>query len=224
MRPVSPDGPGNPQTRDLSLGADRYEFAEHELDGATCLRSHPRDQRSLLVVRGGVELEHARGLRRYGPGEGWHAPPGAVYRMTGVGTEPAVVIEAGTALGGTALAGIGRGDAAEADPQDATSFAYLDLSRYTVDKPWGYEIWYTRNLSEPGYALKRIHMTAGNQSSLQSHRYKAETNYVIDGEAIVLSGLTAPDDITQPIEVNRLTPAVHQAGSGWSRWPANCTG
>jgi mannose-6-phosphate isomerase-like protein (cupin superfamily) len=205
MRAASPGCPGTPPARDLSPGADRYIFVEHWLDGATFFRGHPRDHRSLLVVRGAVALEHARGRLRYSPGEGWHAPPGAVYRMAVIGAGPAVVIEAGTVLGETT----------EADPEHATSFDYLDLSGYTVDKPWGYEVWYTSNLAEPGYALKRIHMTAGHQSSLQSHRYKAETNYVVEGEATVLSGLTAPDDVTGPIEVSLLANAVHRAGSGW---------
>lgn len=209
MQAVPPGGPGGPHPRDLSPGVDRYRFVEHAFDGATCFRAHPLDHRSLLVLRGTVELEHAQGRRRYCPGEGWHAPPGAVYRMTGIGTDPTVVIEAGSA----------QGDTAEADPQDATSFAYLDLSGYTVDKPWGYEVWYSSNLTEPGYALKRIRMTAGHQSSLQSHRYKAETNYVIAGQATVLSGLTAPDDITQPIDTDLMTTTVHLAGSGWSSPP-----
>jgi mannose-6-phosphate isomerase-like protein (cupin superfamily) len=193
-------------SRTLSPGVDRYEFVEHALDGAAAYRSHPRDYRSFLVLRGVAELEHAQGSRRYGAGEGWHAPPGAVYRMASIGTEPALVIEAGSA----------RGDTAQADPEQATSFSYLELSRYTVDKPWGYEVWYTHNLTEPGYALKRIHMTAGHQSSLQSHRYKAETNYVIEGEATVLAGLTAPDHTGQAIDTGLLTTTVHRPGDGWS--------
>ena len=202
------------RAKDLSPGVDRYAFVEHTLDGETAYRCHLRDYRSLLVVRGEVALRHARGSRHYPPGEGWHAPPGTVYRIVSVGTEPAVVIEAGTARGGPA-----RGDTAEADPAQATCFTYPDLSGYTVDKPWGYEVWYTRNLAQPGYALKRIHMTAGHQSSLQSHRYKAETNYVIEGEATVLAGLTAPDDVTVAVDSGALTTTVHRPGTGWSSPP-----
>ena len=205
MRAAPPGHPGNSHARDLSPGADRYVFAEHVLHGAVAFRAIPAITAVCWCCAAAVELAHARGRRRYGPGEGWHAPPGAVYRMTSIGAEPAVVIEAGGAQGHTI----------EADPDQAASFAYLDLAQYTVDKPWGYEVWYTRNLTEPGYALKRIHMTAGHQSSLQSHRHKAETNYVVEGEATVLSGLFAPDDITQPIEVDLLTTTVHRAGSGW---------
>ncbi len=196
-------------SKDLSPGVDRYVFVEHTLDGTTAYRGHRRDYRSLLVVRGAVALRHARGIRRCGAGEGWHAPPGAVYRIASISAQPAVVIEAGTA----------REDAAQADPAQATCFTYPDLSRHTVEKPWGYEVWYTSNLTEPGYALKRIHVAAGHQSSLQSHRYKAETNYVIEGEATLLSGLTAPDDVTEAIDIGELTATVHRAGGGWSSPP-----
>lgn len=59
----------------------------------------------------------------------------------------------------------------------------LDVGSYKVDKPWGYEIWLEIN---EFYAYKIIHMKAGHQSSLQSHEKKYETNYVIEGEAVVL--------------------------------------
>jgi hypothetical protein len=138
---------------------NRYVFAEHTLDGGTAYRCHPHGCRSILVLRGTAGVQHALGTRVCGAGEGWHAPPGGVYRIVSMGTEPAVVIEAVSACG----------DVTEAEPQQGTSFAYVKLSGYTVIKPWGYEIWYTWNLLEPEYALKRIHMIAGHRSSLRSH-------------------------------------------------------
>ena len=59
----------------------------------------------------------------------------------------------------------------------------LSVSEYRVEKPWGYELWLELN---EFYAYKLIHMNAGNKSSLQSHDYKIEANYVIEGEAEVL--------------------------------------
>jgi quercetin dioxygenase-like cupin family protein len=197
------------RTRDLCPATDKYVFAEHVIDGETPGRIHPLDYRSLLVLRGAVELRHARGSRWYGPGQGWHAPPGAVYRIASIGAGPAAVIEAGSA----------RGPTTQADPRQAASFGYQDLSGYTVGKPWGYEIWYTSNLTGPGYALKRIRMIAGHQSSLQSHQYKAETCYVIEGEATVLSGRTVPGDITAGIDTTRLTARVYRPGTGWTSPP-----
>jgi mannose-6-phosphate isomerase-like protein (cupin superfamily) len=57
------------------------------------------------------------------------------------------------------------------------------LSKYRVEKPWGYEIWLDVNRY---FALKLIHMEAGHRSSLQSHKLKREANYVIEGAADVL--------------------------------------
>ena len=59
----------------------------------------------------------------------------------------------------------------------------LSVSGYRVEKPWGHELWLELN---EFYAYKRIHMKKGNQCSLQSHDYKIEANYVIEGEAEVL--------------------------------------
>jgi quercetin dioxygenase-like cupin family protein len=184
-------------------------FVEHTVLTTTAARQHPHDQRTFLVVRGTVELTHAEGSRRYEPGQGWHAPPGGVYRICAP-LGPTTLIEAGSA----------RGNTVESAFDVASPCAFPDLSDYTVDKPWGYEIWYTNNLVEPGYALKRIRMNAGHQSSLQSHRYKVETNYVIEGEATVLLGLRAPDEPTTTVDVARLTTTVHGPGSGWTS-PAN---
>jgi mannose-6-phosphate isomerase-like protein (cupin superfamily) len=55
---------------------------------------------------------------------------------------------------------------------------------YHVDKPWGGEDWLT--VLNDGHVLKRITMVKGNQCSLQTHYYKHETNYVVNGTASVL--------------------------------------
>ena len=59
----------------------------------------------------------------------------------------------------------------------------LSVSNYRVEKPWGHELWLELN---EFYAYKLIHMKKGNRCSLQSHDYKIEANYVIEGEAEVL--------------------------------------
>ncbi|WP_431875915.1 hypothetical protein [Amycolatopsis sacchari] len=140
---------------------------------------------------------------------GWHAPRGSVFRVRA--QQRATLVEAG-AHAGTEARPTGF-------PAAAATSTIEAVSRYTVDKPWGHEVWYTENLTEPRYALKQIHMTAGHQSSLQSHREKAETNYVVEGEAVVRNGLPAPDDLTTVIDVERIPLRVHRAGSGWSSAP-----
>lgn len=51
----------------------------------------------------------------------------------------------------------------------------------TVDKPWGYEIWYELN---DKYCFKKLFIKAGNRLSLQYHQYKKETLLLISGDAI----------------------------------------
>jgi quercetin dioxygenase-like cupin family protein len=191
--------------------AGAYLFAEHTIEAghATPVRSHPRDHRSFVVLAGRVRLEPPRGEpRTYGHLEGWHALPGCPHRIVNAGAEPAILIEAGSVLGPTTE---GSGSPA--------ACRCPDVSDYTVDKPWGSEVWYTRNLPDVPYALKRIRMTEGHQSSLQSHRQKLETNYVIEGEATVLSGANAPDDLNATIDLGDLTTTVHRPRSGWSNPP-----
>lgn len=49
-----------------------------------------------------------------------------------------------------------------------------------VIKPWGYEIWLADGTESP-YALKRILFKQGSRTSLQVHKKKYETNYVLSG-------------------------------------------
>lgn len=86
---------------------------------------------------------------------------------------------------------------------DAQKDGPLSISKYRVEKPWGYELWLELN---EFYVYKLIHMKAGNQSSLQSHDYKFETNYVIEGEAEVLL----------ENENGELESSVFKVGDGWS--------
>jgi mannose-6-phosphate isomerase-like protein (cupin superfamily) len=196
------------------LAERRYLFVEHRLDpGAELpLRMHPRDYRTFVVTAGLIVLEQPlpaeRGWSRgYSRLMGWHATPASVYRCRNASATTAVVLEAGSVRGSTLPAG------------PAASAPCLDLSPYTVRKPWGHEVWYTENLPDPGYAVKQIHMLAGHKSSLQSHRRKAETNFVIDGEATVLNGVPAPGDTSLTVDVAALPLAAHPAGTGWSSAP-----
>lgn len=49
-----------------------------------------------------------------------------------------------------------------------------------VNKPWGKEVWLEIN---DKYCYKRIYINAGHKTSLQYHKLKLETNYIIDGTA-----------------------------------------
>jgi mannose-6-phosphate isomerase-like protein (cupin superfamily) len=194
-----------------------YLFAEHMVrpGHTTLFRSHRRDHRSFVVLEGQVVLELPGGdgvvqAKAYAYLAGWHAFPECTYRIANVGPEPAVVLEAGSVLGETA-------ETSEPHRHDAAPC--MDISSYTVTKPWGREVWYTHNIPGAPYALKRIQMTKGHQSSLQSHRYKMETNYVIEGEATVLAGAIAPEDVNALVDVRKLMTTVHGPRSGWTSPP-----
>lgn len=175
----------------------RYFFTEHRLDpGDRLFSAAPGGFRTFLVVGGSVQL----GGRDFVRLQGWHVAPGCGCVVRNDGNETAHVLEAG-AWGGTST---------------AEAPATQEISGYTVSKPWGEETWYTQNLAEPGYALKRIHMRAGNQSSLQSHAHKVETNHVIEGRATVLGGSPAPSDLDATIDPATLAVTRHAAGTGWT--------
>jgi len=52
---------------------------------------------------------------------------------------------------------------------------------YKVTKPWGHELWL--NGVHPLYAFKQIFVKAGHKTSLQYHKFKRETNVLLDGVA-----------------------------------------
>ncbi|MFT3862855.1 MAG: cupin domain-containing protein [Solirubrobacterales bacterium] len=54
-----------------------------------------------------------------------------------------------------------------------------------VEKPWGYEIWWAHN---EHYVGKLLHVEAGHRLSLQMHREKDETSYVLSGRILLTRG------------------------------------
>lgn len=86
---------------------------------------------------------------------------------------------------------------------DSQKDTKLSISKYKVNKPWGYEQWLELN---EFYVYKLIFMKEGNQSSLQSHEFKYETNFVIDGVAEVLLENEDGNMISQ----------IFSKGDGWS--------
>jgi mannose-6-phosphate isomerase len=47
-----------------------------------------------------------------------------------------------------------------------------------VEKPWGHEVWWAET---EHYAGKLLHIKAGHELSLQLHREKDESSYVLSG-------------------------------------------
>lgn len=79
----------------------------------------------------------------------------------------------------------------------------LSLSKYRVEKPWGYEVWMEMN---EFFALKLIHFKQGNRCSLQLHEKKIESVYVLEGEA----------EVFLENDKGELESKVYGPGTGWS--------
>jgi quercetin dioxygenase-like cupin family protein len=73
-----------------------------------------------------------------------------------------------------------------------------DREPQRVDKPWGHEVWWAHTLE---YAGKLLYVDAGHQLSLQLHREKDETSYVMSGQL----RLTIGPSIDQ-LEVQEIGP------------------
>jgi mannose-6-phosphate isomerase len=63
-----------------------------------------------------------------------------------------------------------------------------DIEPRRVEKPWGHEVWWAHTAD---YAGKLLHVEAGHQLSLQLHREKDETSYLLSGRLRLTRGPTA---------------------------------
>ncbi|HEV7770521.1 MAG TPA: cupin [Solirubrobacterales bacterium] len=62
-----------------------------------------------------------------------------------------------------------------------------------VEKPWGHEIWWAQT---DDYAGKLLFVEAGHQLSLQLHREKDETSYLLSGRLRLSQG-PSEDELTE---------------------------
>jgi mannose-6-phosphate isomerase-like protein (cupin superfamily) len=66
----------------------------------------------------------------------------------------------------------------------------VDQEPRRVDKPWGHELWWA---DTDAYAGKLLHVEAGHRLSLQLHREKDETSYLLSGRLRLTRGTSAED-------------------------------
>lgn len=66
-----------------------------------------------------------------------------------------------------------------------------------VTKPWGYEIWYAQTEQ---YAGKILHVDRGHRLSLQFHRHKDESSYLLTGRLLLVKGPSAEELTEETIE------------------------
>jgi mannose-6-phosphate isomerase-like protein (cupin superfamily) len=65
-----------------------------------------------------------------------------------------------------------------------------------VEKPWGHEVWWAQT---PHYVGKFLHVDAGQALSLQLHREKDESSYLLSGRLLLTRGPNADKLTTEEI-------------------------
>lgn len=83
----------------------------------------------------------------------------------------------------------GSPDQGEEDEQQY-DLAVSDREPRRVEKPWGHEVWWAQT---DDYAGKLLHVEAGHQLSLQLHREKDESSYLLSGRLRLTWGPTADE-------------------------------
>jgi mannose-6-phosphate isomerase len=91
--------------------------------------------------------------------------------------------------------------AAESHPVPAGS----DQQR-RVEKPWGHEVWWAQTQH---YAGKLLVVEAGHKLSVQMHREKDETSYLLSGRMLLWQGPSADE----------LTERTIEPGASWRNEP-----
>lgn len=81
-----------------------------------------------------------------------------------------------------------------------------DLKPRVVDKPWGHEVWWA---DTDIYAGKLLHVDAGQRLSLQFHRQKDESSYLLSGRLLLVRGA----------EADALDEQVIEPGHAWRNRP-----
>ena len=74
-----------------------------------------------------------------------------------------------------------------------------------VEKPWGYELIFA---DTPRYAGKLLHVRNGQKLSLQYHRHKEETLYLLSGRLRLLLGETGAPGAQEALEEKIVEPGA----------------
>jgi quercetin dioxygenase-like cupin family protein len=77
-----------------------------------------------------------------------------------------------------------------------------------VEKPWGYELWYAWT---DRYVGKILHLRRGGRLSLQYHREKDESSYLLRGRLLLTRGES----------LDRLTVTEIREGAVWRNRPGD---
>lgn len=162
------------------------------------------DFHTLYAHAGGavIEVNSDSGVVTYHlrAGQGWYATPGTKWRLLPRPGCDIFHVHSQAPAGEPIIQIIDDG---QQQIQSSLQPHGLIMNPKRVTKPWGFELWIM--WSRDYHVLKQIVMNVGHQSSLQVHRHKLETNYLVQGEADVIDQL--PIDTTQ--SETTMTQALH---------------
>lgn len=110
----------------------------------------------------------------------------------------------------------------EANPERMQPELKRAGEHYKVSKPWGHELWL--NGEDKIFSFKEVHIKQGNQTSLQYHNYKIETNFLYNGTADLIYNANSssvsndnvtPDDtgtieLQSPTALHIVPPTLHR--------------
>ena len=182
-----------------------------------------QDGRSTAVRQFVVEQPEGRELTRAAPRSPGVPPAALPERGQGLpdggGRLHRRAPPLGRAGGGAARVRRGAGHPGDRDPPGRgprglgspdRMAAHMDVSPdrlpVRIDKPWGYEIWYAWT---ERYVGKILHVRRGQRLSLQYHREKDESSYLLRGRLLLTKG---------PSE-DRLTVTEVGEGHAWRNRP-----
>ncbi|MBR9701880.1 hypothetical protein GOV13_03080 [Candidatus Pacearchaeota archaeon] len=168
---------------------DRYEFEKIEIEGSSEGEFvTPKDLSTTFIHegKGTLYVQTSRGLkeRAINQGQGFIISPGVPYRFSNDSQGLVAFTVSSETRAGEPIIEIIDNEGGRRESELGEYKVVENPKR--VDKPWGHELWIS--WFRDYHVLKQIGMNAGNQSSLQFHRDKLETNYLQEGSADVIEG------------------------------------
>ena len=179
----------------------RYRFERIESNGGAPGKLESATRLSTTFMHKGnatLSINSGNGLEdiEISQGQGFIIPPGVSYSLNGAEGMVAYTVSSEVDSSKPIIEII---DDASGRREVALSDYKIVENPKKVDKPWGHELWVS--WLKDYHVLKQIGMNKGNQSSLQFHREKLETNYLESGMADVIEGYTldpnAPEEKVQ---------------------------
>jgi len=83
-----------------------------------------------------------------------------------------------------------------------------------IEKPWGYEVIWAKT---DNYSAKFLHINPNSRLSLQYHKEKEETLYVMAGNLVFQLGDGEPEKVSGPGSIIHVKPGiVHRFGAASS--------